>query len=211
MIPRIIHQIWIGPNPLPAHCAEYVETWKNLHPNWEHKLWTDNDTYDLPPLAQIQADRYHKLNRWAAKADIIRYYLLWKYGGIYADVDFKCFKNIEPLLHKDALLVSPHHDVHWIANSIMGSVAEHPIFDNMMKTFKHESYHGPCYLARIVKEMFNIPFHSKYNDFKDKLNDSGIDFYPAKHFFYNNPKQEHAFARHYPLKSWIRAKDTGRP
>jgi hypothetical protein len=42
-IPRIIHQIWLGPSPLPEQDAAYVETWKQLHPDWEHRLWTEDD------------------------------------------------------------------------------------------------------------------------------------------------------------------------
>lgn len=33
-IPRIIHQIWLGPREIPANCREWMKTWKALHPTW---------------------------------------------------------------------------------------------------------------------------------------------------------------------------------
>ncbi len=35
----------------------------------------------------------------AQKADVARYEIVLKYGGIYMDIDFEPLKNIEPLLH----------------------------------------------------------------------------------------------------------------
>ncbi len=32
MIPKIIHQIWVGNNPMPEHCLEFVEKIKELNP-----------------------------------------------------------------------------------------------------------------------------------------------------------------------------------
>ena len=42
-IPRIFHQIWVGPDPLPDEFAAYGQTWLDHHPGWELKLWTDEN------------------------------------------------------------------------------------------------------------------------------------------------------------------------
>lgn len=37
-IPRIIHQIWIGPKPAPT---KFMDTWKDKHPDFEYIRWTE--------------------------------------------------------------------------------------------------------------------------------------------------------------------------
>lgn len=34
--PRVIHQIWLGPHPIPESCRAWMQTWKTLHPAWEY-------------------------------------------------------------------------------------------------------------------------------------------------------------------------------
>lgn len=45
-IPKIIHFIWLGSN-LPSHCDAIIEHCKDLHPNWEIKLWTEESIDEI--------------------------------------------------------------------------------------------------------------------------------------------------------------------
>lgn len=92
-IPRIIHQIWVGPNPVPRLFAEFAEGWKKLHPEWEYRLW-DNDSIkslDTYPLI-LHADGP------GAQGDIIRLETVLYHGGVYVDMDFEPIKPIDELL-----------------------------------------------------------------------------------------------------------------
>ena len=40
-IPKIIHQIWIGPKKLPSKYSKWASTWKKLNPTWIYKFWTE--------------------------------------------------------------------------------------------------------------------------------------------------------------------------
>jgi hypothetical protein len=40
MIPKILHQIWIGPKPAPTNL---MKTWKDKHPDFEYILWTEQE------------------------------------------------------------------------------------------------------------------------------------------------------------------------
>ena len=44
MIPKIIHQIWLGPNKRPDI---WMNSWKinyiKKHPDWTYKLWTEKE------------------------------------------------------------------------------------------------------------------------------------------------------------------------
>lgn len=41
IIPKIIHQIWIGHDQLPHNKKVLMDSVKNLHPDYEYKLWTN--------------------------------------------------------------------------------------------------------------------------------------------------------------------------
>jgi mannosyltransferase OCH1-like enzyme len=95
MVCKLIHQIWVGPNPIPEKSLLFIQKIKDLHPDYEYKIWTDND---------LNADNFSNIEFinstpiYAQKADIMRYEILYKYGGIYLDIDFEIFKSLEPLL-----------------------------------------------------------------------------------------------------------------
>ena len=43
MIPKIIHQTWKTKENLPVDFEKYSSTWKNLHHDWDYRLYDDND------------------------------------------------------------------------------------------------------------------------------------------------------------------------
>jgi len=98
MIPKIIHQIWIGDqNKRPQ---KYIDSWKTKNPNWEHILWTEKN---IPEL--INEAQYKAINEFPGKADILRYELLYFYGGIFIDADSECIKPLDDLKFNDFDLV----------------------------------------------------------------------------------------------------------
>lgn len=44
MIPKTIHQIWIGDKKMPK---TWMRTWQDKNPDYNYKLWTDNDIKSL--------------------------------------------------------------------------------------------------------------------------------------------------------------------
>jgi hypothetical protein len=87
-IPRIIHQIWMGPLPPPV---EWLRTWAERHPDWEYRLWTEQTTpFPLRNQAQFDASP-----QYCGKADILRYEVLLRHGGIYVDADMRCLRPFE--------------------------------------------------------------------------------------------------------------------
>lgn len=97
-LPRIIHQTWKD-ETVPEHLIEVIETWKTIHPDWEYILWTDEMNSEFIrrffPEFLLQYDSYqHTIQR----VDAVRYFILYKIGGVFIDLDFECLENIEPLL-----------------------------------------------------------------------------------------------------------------
>ena len=120
---------------MPAEFKTFGRTWETLHPGWQMKLWTERN---LPPL----------LNRWAfthsatqsGRANVLRYELLFRFGGVYIDTDFECLRNLEPLIRNVDCFAGvygqgefEHGRFALINNAIMGSVPGHPLLRDLVE------------------------------------------------------------------------------
>lgn len=157
MIPKIIHQIWIGPNPIPPACIKYAASWREKHPTFEYRLWTNDNLPPLTPNCQEQFDRYGKAKRWALQADVLRYVIVEQFGGVYLDIDFECYRPIDAYLTGEMFFAFSNFHVHWICNGAFGAEPKHPFFTELVRTLKHEPYHGPIFLSNAVKRHFGLP------------------------------------------------------
>lgn len=88
MIPKIIHQIWLGDQS--KRPVEMMETWKEKNPTWEYRFWCEDNIPKLKNQAQFDA-----MNELAGKADILRYELLYNYGGFFIDADSVCVNSLD--------------------------------------------------------------------------------------------------------------------
>lgn len=105
MIPKIIHQTWKTKN-LPVDFAKYSSTWKNLYPEWDYKLYDDNDCLSIVEKYFPQyLDTYLNLPSPVMKADMFRYMILYQFGGLYADIDAEALKPIDNLISKDDSMI----------------------------------------------------------------------------------------------------------
>ena len=62
-------------------------SWRRLNPCWDYRFWTDEDllafmTREWPELL----DLYLAYPRPIQRADLAKYCLLQRYGGVYADI-----------------------------------------------------------------------------------------------------------------------------
>jgi inositol phosphorylceramide mannosyltransferase catalytic subunit len=92
-IPRIFHAIWLGPNEMPESHAVWMQGWRDAHPDWEFMLWTDENL----PLLQC-AHKYHESRNYAQRSDILRFEVLYRYGGVYLDTDMECLQPLDGLI-----------------------------------------------------------------------------------------------------------------
>jgi mannosyltransferase OCH1-like enzyme len=88
MIPKIIHQIWIGPKKRPDIWMDTVKKFCEDF-GYEYKLW-DNDNVPTDLINQIF---YNNDPTYFGKADILRYELLYRYGGCFVDADSVIMKG----------------------------------------------------------------------------------------------------------------------
>ena len=130
-IPKIIHRIWLGEKELPRQARVYGTRWRALHPDWTVKLWT---AQDIPSDLQLRG-LVDRVNVTAMKSDILRYELLYRFGGVYVDVDVEPLKNIEPLLGGVEAFVG-YEDSDNVCNAVIGSVPGHGLLHSLVKNIQ---------------------------------------------------------------------------
>ena len=146
MIPKIIHQTW-KTSHLPEKFRTYQQTWIRHHPQWEYRFYDDAACRavvqkSFPDLLTLYDGCPYPVQR----ADIFRYLVIAASGGIYADIDMECYKNMEPLFAgKEAVfgvetVLSPrqtrllnHRHAQRIANCIFAAQSNHPIFNRAIE------------------------------------------------------------------------------
>ncbi len=101
--PRIIHQTWKN-TTVPAKWAESEREWKRLHPTWEYRLWTDEMNRELIATEfNWFLPTYDSFAYPIQRVDAVRTFILWKYGGIYSDLDIVPLHGFDSVfrLHDD--------------------------------------------------------------------------------------------------------------
>ena len=119
MLPKIIHQIWLG-SSVPEPYQWFSEHLRELHPDWEYVLWTEEN---LPTLKNQSSADFFSMKMF--KTDIARYEILEEHGGIYVDMDMLFYKSMDDLVERDCLIVLQHFDK--INNCVIGAEPHHPI------------------------------------------------------------------------------------
>jgi mannosyltransferase OCH1-like enzyme len=188
VIPRVFHQIWVGPDPFLDGFERWQESWQRNHPAWDLRLWVDgNLPSGLRNPAAYELDR-HPVER----ADILRLELLYQYGGVYLDADLECVKPIDGLLDGIdffGMYIKPGR----VTNTVIGSVPGHPILDQALSEITPQepgarfdkTKSGPVFLDGVVKQF------------------PPITMFPRATFYPITPEEHReAYAIHHCARTW---------
>lgn len=133
-IPKIIHQIWIGQDEPPMIWINTIKKFVEENPEWDYKLWRERDIEQLDLINSIE---YHLEKTMHGKSDILRYEILFQFGGIYIDADTVWLgnKSINDLLKvKNGFFVAYElNNKHGLANGTIGSSKYNPITYSLIK------------------------------------------------------------------------------
>ncbi len=162
-IPKLIHFIWIG-SEIPAKYVDNIERFV-LHnrPNgYNIHLWVDRSTTPIPGveihnvrdlLLQNQG-LYDRETSEGARADILRYEIIYQHGGIYNDIDAISLKPFDYVFERPFL---SHTFEPWnnITNAVFGLPPLHPFLKFVIDCLVHSRHHaevphrtGPWYFTK---------------------------------------------------------------
>lgn len=169
IIPKIMHQIWIGSKPAPT---KFMDTWKNKHPDFEYIRWNEEELVKRNFNCEC-LDAINKMTEINGKADIFRWEILYQYGGIFLDADSICIEPFdESFLSKNGFAGFENETArkNLVATGTMGFPKHHPIcraaIDWILKNdtcpltcgFRAWYTVGPGLLTRVLE-------NNKFSDF----------------------------------------------
>ena len=143
-IPKIIHQIWLGNKTRPDLWMNNIQEFCK-HFNYEYVLWTEEK---LKSFDIINLDKFNDAVIYAQKADILRYEILYSYGGIYIDADCvivkpEKFNDLVESFTDDCILGREAQEHEWkgglIANTVIFSSPKSDFMDKCIKELPHRN------------------------------------------------------------------------
>lgn len=178
-IPLIIHQVYEDPAG-PSHALlDISKSWKEHHPTWEYRFWARDEINTFletcfPELIIFYKALPFNVQRW----DFIRYLILYKYGGLYVDMDYECLEPIESIISDSGccLGLEPYNHVYKynreyiVGNAFMSSTPDHPFFKLIiediknskltLESFKEKAYYilnttGPFMMSKVYENYDN--------------------------------------------------------
>lgn len=127
-IPKIIWQT-MKTNEVPVFMKTYADSWIDLNPEYEYRFHDDHDIMNfLKKDFPDYLEGYKKLKYGASKADLWRYLIIYKYGGVYADIDCKCIAPLKQWVNHESAFVTQLGTNKDICQWLIMSVAKNPIF-----------------------------------------------------------------------------------
>lgn len=201
MIPKIIHHIWVGP-ALPHRLSPYIDSWRTLHPEWEHRFHTGFD--DL--LNQDVYDRAEEITPHVGqlRSDLARYELLHRHGGVYVDCDMEALQSFDGLLGVPCF-AGWERQGRWVNNAVLGAVPGHPLLAELIERASESIRRnagerpnrmtGPHLLTPLARDRDDVVIHDEavfYPYGWDELDRQGSDYGDAMavHHWDNARKRE---------------------
>ena len=180
-IPKIIHHIC--PKDFNRWNMKWFvcyESWLRLFPSPEylHMNWYDDELVEVVKEEQFSwfLEIFEGYSENIKRIDMVRPFILWKYGGIYADMDYLVFKNFYDELDqtKVTLLDSPFKNNEDVTNALMASPKGNNFWLLVLdECYKHRDTYvllstGPQLITRIYHrypELVSVLPHDKFNPF----------------------------------------------
>lgn len=197
-IPHIFHQIYAD-EMIPTAYVKLVKSFITYNPTWEYRFWTDASGRQLlqkhhPYLLRV----FDGFGNNVRRSDLLRYVVLYEYGGFYADFDTQTLRSLNKTTMKYASIfpVEPfEHSVMLynrsfiINNAIMGCRPKHPFLKLLLSDLRKANLKGnpiletgPLYVTRKF-----IQYNHMENGRDDK---NKTDFSSNSPYFYKGELRE---------------------
>ena len=215
MIPKVIHYCWFGRGELPTLAVKCINSWKKYFPDYEIKEWNE-DNFDIN-IIPYTADAY-KAGKYAFVSDYVRFWVLFKYGGVYFDTDVEVIRPMDDVIERGPFMGFEFIDStgRYAIAPGLGLAAETgmPLYREILEKYNDLSYflengeRNPISMIPLVTELLKQR-GLKGDGSIDHV--AGIDVYPPEWF---NPfddatgrlrKTENTRTIHWFAKSWLPA------
>lgn len=178
-IPKIIWQTWKTPN-LPFEVQYKINEMLLKNPEYEHRFLSTDEELNNFVLTEFKEfpriiNAYNKLNLIVARTDFWRYLALYKYGGVYLDIDSMICESLDKLIKEDddAIITVESHPPCFVQWGLIFSKG-HPILkkviDLIVENIESNRYPNDILRMtgpRVFTESIQYNHNSLYGNFID--------------------------------------------
>jgi len=175
MIPKIIHFCWFGGNPLPELAQKCIASWRKYLPDYEIWQWVEEPTpvpslkgreiglcdkvmgFDVE-MIPYTAEAYRQ-NKYAFVSDYARFWILYKYGGVYFDTDVEVIRPMDDIIangsfmgfeldpdgENDPQKYAPRYAYAVNPGVGLGMEMKHPFLKRMLDKYAQLEYETPVF------------------------------------------------------------------
>lgn len=207
MIPKIIHYCWFGRGEMPVTAKKCIASWHRLMPDYEYKLW-DEDDFDVNVVPYTK--EAYEAKKYAFVSDYVRLWALNNEGGVYLDTDVEVVKPFDDLLGYDAFAGFEGSKHLPVGTCVMASKADGLWVSEMLGAYQDRrfvkedgSYDLVTNVQFITARMCEQGFapNGKEQDYKD-LHIFPVDYFSPRHTTGEYKRTEHTFCDHLGMGSW---------
>ena len=180
MIPKIIHQLWIGEKPAPINAMNKV---RDMNPHCEYMFWNEDKIKEDLKVSREYNRKIVSHKAINGKADMYRYLILVQYGGVWIDADIL---PIEPL--DDFLFVKPFFCYEseimrpgLCANTILGFTKNHIYTKSLVKWILDNETREP-YAEMESWDLVGPGLLTRMHNLFDKEKQELVNVYPSFYF-----------------------------
>jgi mannosyltransferase OCH1-like enzyme len=138
-IPKKIHIIWVGDaHGKPQEC---IKSWRANHPDWQVKLWTNQDLHERIWINETHIRAFEKVKHWCGVADLMRYEILYNEGGVYVDADSLSLRPLDSWLLESEMFACWENTLavgraRLVSNAFLGSTPANPFLLYLIETIR---------------------------------------------------------------------------
>lgn len=146
-IPKLLWQTW-KTKTVPDKWIESPQSVGQHLPDWEYRLTTDEENLafvekEFPELLEL----YRSFPREIYRVDMIRYLYLYRFGGVYIDLDIKLKRPLTDLFSSGGdLYLTSTPNLNGLTNSFMASTPGNPFWMRCIEEIKRRVREKPFYI-----------------------------------------------------------------
>lgn len=154
MIPKTIHQVWIGSVfNMPIHFIQNCVNTKEycLKNGYEYMIW-DDFQISLLLVKNGNKNLFDRIKTVVEKTDFARLLILQEKGGLYIDMDVDIHKDISPLFEcKDSFVAK--EDETRVCSAVIGAIPNSNYINDVLSGVNYKVIdNGGMWILRLLSE-----------------------------------------------------------
>jgi hypothetical protein len=161
-IPKILHVMWIGAEKTPINL---MMSWKHKNPDFEFIIWNEEEFIKRHMFFKC-IKQVTDIYEISGKCDILRWEILYKYGGVFVDADSICIEPIDDyFMTKQAFSTYENEYVrkslvacgmmgfipnHNLCRDIINWISEPSLSESIIRNYKAWISVGPYLLTKFL-------------------------------------------------------------